>query len=392
MSIAAWVLALALPQDAPPVAFEKKVLTDKYYCDGINAGDVNGDGKTDVVAGPFWYEGPGFEKKHEFYPAVVHPTEPSPTNSMFSYLYDFNGDGRTDILKLGRVHKHQALWFENPGDREGHWKAHIVFERIRGESPPFVDIDGDGKPEIISHWDNRWGWIRPDRTNPARPWAFRPVSVKGKYNQFYHGTGVGDVNGDGRPDLVINDGWWENSDAREWTWHPQKFGEQGGAQIGVYDVDGDGDNDVVSSLNAHHWGLAWFEQVKKEGKREFRKHMIMGDRSEEKKYGVAFSQPHAMDYADLDGDGLKDIVVGKRMWAHGPKGDVEPNAAPVVTWFRLVRDGGTARFVPYRIDDTSGVGVQIRAADVNGDGRIDVLTASKLGTFVFLNRKPAGPR
>jgi hypothetical protein len=116
-------------------------------------------------------------------------------------------------------------------------------------------------------------------------------------------------------------------------------------------------------------------------------HQLMGDRSEEKKYGVAFSQPHAIDLADIDGDGLKDIVIGKRRWAHGPTGDVEPGADPVVYWFQLIRKpNGTAAFKPRLIDNNSGVGVQVTAADVNGDGKTDVLTASKLGTFLFLNQ------
>ena len=66
---------------------------------------------------------------------------------------------------------------------------------------------------------------------------------------------------------------------------------------------------------------------------------------------------------------------------------MEPNAEPVVYWFRLVRDGGKARFEPHLIDRESGVGVQITVADVNGDGRPDVLTASKLGSFVFINKR-----
>src|SRR5678816_4308676 len=80
--------------------FQKQVLTEKYYCDGITAGDINRDGKMDIIAGPFWYEGPAFKVAHEFYPAKVFPTPPSPTDSMFSYVYDFNADGWPDILVL----------------------------------------------------------------------------------------------------------------------------------------------------------------------------------------------------------------------------------------------------------------------------------------------------
>jgi len=102
---------------------------------------------------------------------------------------------------------------------------------------------------------------------------------------------------------------------------------------------------------------------------------------------VAFTQPHALDLGDINGDGLKDLVVGKRVWAHGPTGDVEPDAAPVLYWFELTREGRTAHFTPHLIDDRSGVGVQVTIADVNGDGANDILSASKLGSFVFLNRR-----
>ncbi len=105
-------------EKASPVRFQKIILTDQYYCDGINAGDFNRDGKMDIVAGPFWYEGPDFKVRHEFYPAKVFETAPSPTDSMFSFVYDFNGDGWPDILVLGRVHMHEAFWYENPGTEQ----------------------------------------------------------------------------------------------------------------------------------------------------------------------------------------------------------------------------------------------------------------------------------
>jgi len=114
-------------------------------------------------------------------------------------------------------------------------------------------------------------------------------------------------------------------------------------------------------------------------------HKIMGDRSEEERYGVCFTQPHALDLADINGDGLLDIITGKRMWAHGPMGDVEPNAPPVLYWFELRRSNYGASYIPHLIDDHSGVGVQVTAADVAGDTKPDILTVSKLGAFLFVN-------
>lgn len=382
--------AVSPPETTGTIAFEKQILTDRYYCDGINTGDFNRDGKPDIVAGPYWYEGPAFTTKHEFYPAVEFPTKPSPTDSMFSDVWDFNGDGWQDILVLGRVHLHQAFWYENPKGADGPWKKHFVFERIKGESPPFLDVDGDGRPELVAHWEDQWGLIQPDVSAPDQPWQFKPITAKGKWEQFHHGTGIGDVNGDGRLDLILNDGWWEQPTDKgaQWLSHPFVFSkEKGGAQMFAYDVNADGLPDIITALNAHGWGLAWFEQKKQDGQITFQEHKLMGDRTEEEKFGVCFSQPHALAMADLDGDGLQDLIVGKRMWAHPPPKDIEPDAPPVLYWFQLNRDGkGAATFVPHFIDDKSGVGVQVTVADVNSDGRPDILTVSKLGTFVFINK------
>lgn len=372
--------------------FEKITLTNRYYCDGIHHGDINRDGHEDIIAGPFWYSGPGFKTQHEFYPAEPLEPEPSPSNSMFSFVYDFNSDGWLDILVLGRVHKHSAYWYENPQGKNRLWKKHYAFERVKGESPQLLDMNQDGKPELLAHWEGRWGWIEPNWNSPTQPWTFHAIGDPRDWKQFYHGQGAGDLNGDGLKELITNDGWYEQpsppNSQSTWNWHPYLFSDdRGGAQIFLNDVDGDGDQDLLTSLNAHEWGLAWFEQQQVGDEPVFIKHQFMGTRKEESHYGLAFSQPHALDQADMDGDGLKDLVVGKRMWAHGPKGDVEPGAAPVLYWFKLKRTpDGKVGYEPHLVDDQSGVGVQVTIADVNQDGRNDILTVSKLGSFVFLNK------
>lgn len=403
------VMGAPAPNAKPSmIAFEKLTLTNEYWCDGITAADINGDGNMDVIAGPFWYAGPDFKVRHAFYAPVPQALEGSPTNSMFSFVHDFNGDGKPDILVLGRILFQEAYWYENPGfekvnDADFRWKKHFATRRVFGESPLFLDMDGDGKPELVSISGEttndkikQWGWYAPDVSAPTEPWRFVPITEKAVFSHYYHGTGIGDINGDGLLDLVLNEGWWEQPSKTDppgvkWIEHrfPRPLGKSGGAQIRIFDVDGDGLNDFVSAIDAHGWGLSWFQQQRAPGGTiSFVEHRIMGDRTEEAVFGVAFSQPHALTVADVNGDGLLDVISGKRRWAHGPKGDVEPMAAPVNYWFQLRRDGlGEATFIPNLIDDASGLGTQIEATDINGDGSPDVLTASKLGTFVFLTKR-----
>ncbi len=372
--------------------FTKKILNAEYFCDGIASGDLDRDGAVDIVAGPFCYFGPSFSESVAIYPPLPLDPALSPSNSMFSFVSDFDGDGFLDVLVLGRVHRHQAFWYQNPGVRKGEWKKHFVFHRVKGESPTLGDIDGDGSPELLTHNERHWGWIEPVPGKPYEPWTFHAVSELGEWPQFYHGMGVGDIDGDRRLDLLLNEGWYRQPASLEtqsvWAKISYVFSQdRGGAQMFAYDIDGDADQDIVTSLNAHEWGLAWFENRGLENGPDFERHLLMGNREQEGEFGVAFSQPHALEMGDLNGDGLSDIVVGKRMWAHGPEGDVEPSADPVVYWFELTRNSsGVVEFVPHLIDNQSGVGVQIDLNDVNGDGKLDVLTASKLGTFVFLNR------
>ncbi|MCB1127533.1 MAG: VCBS repeat-containing protein, partial [Verrucomicrobiae bacterium] len=88
-----------------------------------------------------------------------------------------------------------------------------------------------------------------------------------------------------------------------------------------------------------------------------------------------------------DGDGLKDLITGKRFWAHGPQGDVEPNAPAVLYWFKLTRGPNGAEFVPHLIDNDSGVGTQVVATDSDGDKRPDIVVGNKKGLNVFLQRR-----
>lgn len=388
--------------------FKKIQLTDKFWAEGASIGDFNHDGKMDVVSGPFWYEGPDFKKSHEFYPANVSfkrktadgKEETIPgyegalgANNAYSdcfltYAYDFNGDGWSDVMVYGWPGK-EAAWYENPKGREGHWQRHSVLAILDNESPGFLDVTGDGKPEIVCCSDGYIGYAEADWKRPNLPWKFHAVSPKGDYQRYTHGIGAGDINGDGRVDILEKDAWWEQPASVEndpvWIKHPFVFAPAA-AQMLVYDVNGDGLNDVITCVNAHGYGLSWFEQVKQDGKISFREHVILNKDNTPDRYGVSFSQPHALDLADIDGDGLMDFVTGKRFWAHGPSGDVDPNGKAVLYWFQLVRPApGQAEFVPHLVDDSSGVGTQVTAGFLDDKKYPGIVVGNKRGLFVFEN-------
>ena len=409
------VLLLAAPPEGGPVlrSFQRIVLSDQFWCEGAHHGDFNRDGVQDIVAGPWWWAGPDYQARHEIYAPQATFKLPlgeqtviqvpgfegalgrrnAYSDNFFSFPYDFNADGWTDVLVVGFPGKETA-WFENPQATGGPWKRHAIFNQTDNESPTFTDLTGDGKPELVCITRGAYGYAQPDAADPAKPWRWRRITPDRGYGNFTHGLGVGDVNGDGRMDLLEKDGWWEQPASLDgdpvWTHHPFRFSGPGGAQMYAYDVNGDGLNDVITSLAAHAFGLAWFEQTRTDGRIGWTEHVIMGQRPDENRYGVKFSELHALDLVDMNGDGLKDIVTGKRFWSHGRLGDPDRNDEAVLYWFELTRGPEGVEYVPHRIDADSGVGTQIVAGDVNGDGRPDVVVGNKKGVFVHLQQvKPA---
>lgn len=389
--------------------FQKIQLSNHFWSEGAGCGDFNQDGQQDVASGPYWWEGPEFARRHTFYPdhesfkieqpdgsvqiipgyAGALSQKNAYSSNFLAFGHDINGDGWDDILVLGFPGK-ESTWYENPRGQERHWTPHVALAVTDNESPHFTDLDGDGQPEIVCNSGGYFGFASPDPEHPTRPWPFRPVTPKGTWKRFTHGLGVGDVNGDGRQDLLERTGWWEQPTSLAgdpvWAFHPFLFAPGGSAQMFAYDVDGDGDNDVITCLAAHGYGLAWYEHQKEGDKISFKAHVFVNQDASENPYGVHFSQPHAMDLADMNGDGTLDIITGKRFWAHGPTGDADPNGPALLYWFQIDRSNDTVDLIPHLVDNDSGIGTQVMARDLNDDGYPEIVVGNKKGTFVHWNR------
>lgn len=395
--------------DAPDVRFNKQTISKEFVAEGCTVADFNRDGKLDIAAGRFIWLGPDFTQQSAYTPERDNPAGINKTpyradtgysDYFIEFAYDFNADGWPDILVYG-LPGTPASVFVNPGVALDHvispaWSRADIFDIANGESPDFIDITADGKPELLCHTNGQFGYAEIDWSKPPNsPLAkarFRPITPKTPEGdkaifQYTHGYGAGDINRDGRTDIIASTGWYEQpadvSQDSNWKLHGANFGE-GGAQMYAFDVNGDGRNDVITSIKAHGYGLSWFEQ---NADGTFAERAILGRAAADNANDAGFSQIHALRVIDINGDGLLDIVAGKRRWAHGPMGDDEPMAAPVLCWFELKRDGnGNATFTKHLIDADSGVGTQLWTGDINADAKPDAVVANKHGVFVFTQK------
>jgi hypothetical protein len=390
-------------------------LDPHYYAWSAAVADFNKDGNMDVVAGAYAYYGPDFRIQRQVYtPHSFNPTAEYPQPAMVNIAADFTGDGWPDVLSMsGNAGNGIGNLYVNPKNASRLWRHYITIQPVGNEETLFKDIDGDGRPDLIHAGMNtlRYSTFDPSKWDPANPtaiWTTTTISEPGPWGvNIGHGLGVGDINGDGRADFLNAYGWWEQPPKGTqglWKHHPTAFGRwgasqggAGGAEICTFDINGDGLLDAFGPMEGHGFGLAWWEQKRDAGKNiSFVEHVFMDNFLTKNAGDVTFSEPHAAACGDIDGDGLPDLVTGKRYMSHFGYTDPDPWGEPVIYAYRLVRNKsapGGAEFVPELVHNRSGVGSHMVIADMNKDGMNDIVVSVNIGTYVFENlRKKSGTR
>jgi hypothetical protein len=374
--------------------------------------DINGDGLPDIAAGRNYYIAPKWTRYADYRDGAA--TNGPDIDDNFEGTMDVNNDGRPDVISSGWMLRQGIWWYENPGKLGQKWVGHQMLAADGLEGMVIGNLSGHGPKDVLVNFFAKKpgrGLIWFEHLDHA-PW-FKEHTLGPENVGVSHGNGIGDINGDGRMDVVTTTGWFEapahpTEDA--WIWHPdwdwQSWVPPGaapgvrasggaGLPIVVADVNGDGLNDVIIGSD-HGYGLAWLEQEMVDGKRTFVKHWI------ETEYPTI----HTMVLADLYGDGKLELVTGKQMFAHNgmDTGSYDPQFIFYYTFNgdnvqrHIVTYTPVAQYFPPYDDplhsrqpaptNVIGLGMKVNAADMDGDGTIDIVVACKTGLYILYNKGP----
>ncbi|MEO8269024.1 MAG: alpha/beta fold hydrolase, partial [Aureliella sp.] len=306
-------------------------------------------------------------------------------------------------------YRSQSLyWCRNPGPEHAGelWESVIIDRPGTSETGRLVDIDGDGELDILPSGTSFAAWYQwqADRED-SHPFVRRdlPSELMG------HGIGAGDLNGDGRIDIVSPNGWAEAPLDRaqgRWLWHPEfQLADDCGLPILCYDVDQDGDTDLVWG-RGHDIGLYWTEQVAEgqssitlvadaqlaeDGRAETLAQLV--PKISQTKWithaiDTSWSNIHTLMLADVDGDGHDDVVAGKRYMGHDGK-DPGENEPLSVHWYAFDTTHRTWQSHLISYAGTCGIDLDSVCVDLDGDDDIDILAPSRAGLHWLENLRIA---
>lgn len=376
-AVFATIVAPAIPTATvagEEVGFARHIINPDSEYSACATLDVNRDGKLDIVSGGSWYESPSW-KEHKLRDVEMIRGRYDDYSNL---PLDVNADGFTDLVSVNYRSK-SLYWVQNPGNGRDLWTRHVIDTPGSSETGRLVDIDGDGKMDVLPNGTQFAAWYE----------VHREAGVDGQGDATWlrhdlpseligHGIGCGDINGDGRNDIVSPNGWAEGPEkprTGRWIWHPEfRLHRDCGLPIVVHDVDGDGDKDLIWG-RGHNIGLYWSEQTTDgNGDRMWRQHAI----------DTSWSEAHSIMLADIDGDGTEDLVAGKRYLGHDGKdpGEYDPL---VIYWYGFDKSQKVWHRHLVSWGDDCGFDLDPKCADIDGDGDIDILAAARSGLFLLEN-------
>ena len=305
--------------------------------------------------------------------------------------YDIDGDGDLDIVFGGDYKSDTLWWWENPAPHFApnvSWKRHTIKTggARQHHDQIFADVKGTGRPQLI-FWNQGAKTLYlaeiPKDPRAAEAWQLEVVfsgkagEAVEKAAEYAEGLDAVDVDGDGRVDLLAGNYWFRYSGGK---FHPTRIAPIGGriragrfvkgkyAQVVIAPGDGSGPLRFYEAKGDPSVESSWV------GRDLLDREMVHG---------------HTLDLGDIDGDGNLDIFAAEMAkWTAGP------NAAdnPAATAWILYGDGrgGFRRTVLVTGDGWH----EGKLADLNGDGRLDILnkpyTCDTPRVDIWLNR-PAKP-
>jgi hypothetical protein len=347
------------------VAFAPPVVIDDLDADGpdhVVTADIDGDGDLDAIVGSYrdhqvaWYEnaGNGQFTKHRI------ATDATEVRDLIAV--DLDGDGDIDVA-VAAYGADSVRWYKNT-DGQGTFDSSITItdtlDGVIGLSADDLDADGDVDLVTVSWFDDRVAWIE----NLGQG-TFGPPQTLSTATDGPRDVQTGDLNGDGRPDVVVASRLDDSL-----LWIPNQgngnfgpantldFQGNGPEGLALADADGDGDLDLFVAL---FWDatIAWFENL--DGGGTF---------GPQQTVSTTANRGQAVSVADLDGDGDGDLLSASYY-------DLDNKLA----WYPNTDGKGT--FGAERMISLDVIGIEhIEVADLDQDGRLDVLSASAIDNKV----------
>ena len=357
----------------PSLNYKKIAIDLENKCEACSVFDVDNNGVQDIVCGEYWYEGPDFKTKHKI---CDIPYEHQYVWDFSDYPIDVNGDGLLDII-TGSWWGGGVFWRENPGNN-GEWQTHKICDCSNVETIRYYDIDSDGEVEIFPNCPNESVFYLKQikGTTEFKKYVLSETNAG-------HGLGFGDIDGDGKPEIITVNGILHmpecGADAGLWSLSTDFTLDYGASvPVLVHDVNGDGLADIITSP-AHNYGLFWYQQIKNEnGSREWVKHVI----------DSAWSQYHDMQLVDIDGDGELELLTGKRWRAHNGN-DPGDDENVFVCYYKFNKEKCEIyrHIIEYGDPKNGGTGVGIYfwTADLTGNGKLDIIAPGKEGLYILFN-------